>query len=282
MIAVNLLLLVVALAISDFVYAFVDDTELASIIGISASIPAVSPIAIVSLLCGWGPGPVWRRGLALVLFLVLFVLLLTGVEAASRNLTYDSVVSYGTGLPLQLASQLGYAFSLAIPLTMILVIMAAIGRWRIGETDLGPVRIRILDVMIGTAVLAVLFVANGEIQAAYYRELFGGFDTFGSHEFTARGQQIQTMVIAAFTAPIAAVLIATSAWCARRWYAWILLAVWVMSLIVISYVIDQSGLTNAIGSGLGCLAGCAWIAVNIALIGRGGWPLARRASSVLR
>jgi len=278
----NLVMLAVAIPLQNIAWNTFDDPDVANVIGIVCMLMASSSVAVVAILCGWGPGPMWYRGMLVCATVTVYAVTLVGVELVLNNLYFDSVY-YPTETPMQLASHISNGLSLVVPMAMALVFFAAVGRWRIGPPSLGPVKLTIAHVMIGTALLAVLFVVNAEIQHRYYQILFADFegDTMGGGDFTSvSGQRFQTMMIASVTAPIAAVTITMAAWSAYALYARLGILFVLLMLSSITWVANPEDAANTAGLFVGAAACSAWIALNIRLIGRAGWPLSRRTHAI--
>ena len=178
----------------------------------------LSSIAVATLLSSWGPGPVWIRALVLSVVICLAALTQVACVYTWQNIVYE-FNRMPAGVAFQLASQIANALNLAIPMMIVLSILAAIGRWRIGPPSLHPMQIRIVDVMMGIGVLAFLFAVNPEVQQRYneiglseakYNDVIATTGWLGNYvisrgDYPTVGQyRFETMMLATIVAPIAA------------------------------------------------------------------------------
>ena len=239
----NFIFMVVGYVVSDQAHVWIDSSVIAMVVEHVGSWTMVGTLSTLTLLCSWGPGPVWLRSLALCLTTFLFCLQMSAVDYLLNSYFF-----------LDFEEQILIAFAIVVTVMMILSLFAALGQWRIGPPSLDPIRIRIIDVMFGTAALAILFACSGPEDRS------------------------MTLILASVYAPIVAVVIAPSAWCLQNRYAWMPVLATLSILFAISYLLDPQGSTEyAIACAASSLA-ALWIAANVRLLGCAGWPLSRRRS----
>lgn len=276
LVILNVLLMVGGCVVQQQAFLWFDDSNWQTITNVVGSLVSTTGVGVMVLICSWGPGSIWIRSLALVLTAGLFAIAYVATSTTMDSLNYEYYFSRG-GVPLQIISHVGNGLSVLVPMMMVLSIIAAFGRWRIGPLKIGPIQIRIVDVMVGTAALAVLFVLNAEIQHRYYEEMFRDSNTVGMDDFASvSAQRMQTMMVAAVSAPIAAFVTSAAAWSLINRYAFLLLATIVMGIGAITLAVDQSEVVAVAGLVSAILFTCLLIAANIRLLGRAGWPLLRR------
>lgn len=276
----NLLIAGTFTVVEEQAYRWFDGTKYGNAIEIFAILLNVSGLGVLTVLCSWGPGRIWVRSLVFGGGVVFFCAFVQGVTVTQDSLIYGYYFD-AEGMPLELASLIGNCLALLVPLSILLWIIAAIFRWRIAVPDQGPIQIRIVDLMLSTLMLAILFVANAEIQHRYYRvpEMDAtGVDVEWS---SVQEQRKETMLAAAVLAPIAAIVVTASAWAAYRWLArLVLLAVILMlmgiQLIMFDVATDVRDWEVLFGMLVGAFGCCGLIALNVRLVGWGGWPLSRR------
>lgn len=274
----NLLIVTVSVPLGTQAYNYIEDTDIASIVSVCSALVSASVLGIVILLGAWGPGPMWLRLLAVVAAVCGWSMYYIGVDTLFDNWYFDRPYYYPSA-GMQLASHIGHGTSLAVPMMMIMVLVAGLGRWRIGDRSLGPIQFGIAHVMIGTGLLAVLFVVNAEIQHRFYSMLFSEQNLVMGTEndfASVNAQRIQTMMIAAVTAPVCAIVVMTAAWSAYALYARLGIVIVLSLLGTYTWIMSDADISAPAGMLLGATLSSIWIAGNVRLLGWAGWPLSRR------
>ncbi|MEM8668202.1 MAG: hypothetical protein AAGG48_11840 [Planctomycetota bacterium] len=203
----------------------------------------IGSLSVLTLLCSWGPGAIWIRAIAMLLASTSLWLIIYATELLRDGLS-EFLISYGPEFVEVLV--------ITVPLMMTLTFVAAFGRWRIGPPSEQPIRIRIVDIMIGTAAMALLFVATqGEDQRF-------------------------TVTFSVIAIPISTIVIAASAWCLINRYAWIFVAAVLTMLCVFLYIQNPDDKQEYLIICCTIPVASASIAINVWLLGRAGWPLTRR------
>lgn len=284
----NLLMMVGGCTLQEQSRRWFESPDLFMVIG---TMLMLSSIAVATLLSSWGPGPVWIRALVLSVVICLAALTQVACVYTLQNIVYD-FNRMPAGVTVQLASQIANGLNLAIPMLIVLSILAVLGRWRIGPPSLHPMQIRIVDVMMGIVALAFLFAVNPEVQQRYneigfskakYNDVIAttgwlGNSVISRGDYPTVGQyRFETMMLAAIVAPIVALVTAISAWSLLNRYAWISLVAPMLLLSAIAVAaLDWYDVLAIAGIPLSALIACALIAINVRLIGYAGWPLSRR------
>ncbi len=286
----NLLMMVGGCTLQEQSRRWFENPDLFMVIG---TMLMLSSIAVATLLSSWGPGPVWIRALVLSVVICLAALTQVACVYTWQNIVYE-FNRMPAGVAFQLASQIANALNLAIPMMIVLSILAAIGRWRIGPPSLHPMQIRIVDVMMGIGVFSFLFAVNPEVQQRYneigfseakYNDVIAttgwlGNTVISRGDYPTVGQyRFETMMLAAIVAPIAALVTAISAWSLLNRYVWIGLVAPVLLLSAIAVAaLEGDALLAIAGIPLSASIACALIAINVRLVGLAGWPLSKRSS----
>ncbi len=234
----------------------------------------LAPVLLAVPLAAWGPWPAWQRG----------VLYLGVIIAASL---VRSMFAYGFGRPGTSGgiSALTFATSwlvTTVPAVLLLALLGSFLRLRIGPVGMPPIRLTIVSMMLATMVLGVLITAATASEQVVRYQRTGNYDSSRTPT-----QRLEVLTQAAIAGPVIAVLLGCVVAASYFWWARVL------TLVIIGvyfgfmfYAVFQSapqfpGVPYSfvwvyIGFLMGVALTAIWIAGNIRLLQRSGWPCSRR------
>ncbi|MEM8668201.1 MAG: hypothetical protein AAGG48_11835 [Planctomycetota bacterium] len=211
----------------------------------------LTPLAMATLFCSWGPGPLLYRCLLLIAVVVSCSLISSLTIATVDTLRHD------LDFYVDFVNTVQVVAVIAIPLMLLLSVFAALARWRIGPHTMNAIRIRIYDVMLATMAIAIQLAISSRMGMSY------------------------VLTVSAVVAPIAAVGVTISAWSLCNRYAFALNLIIVLAAFgLLSTRHMPSHIAAESYAMLGAaIVASSFIAINVWLLSKAGWPLSRRLPS---